>query len=140
MGAVLPCFTVAGLGCGLAFSPGLPCCAGAGLPCAFALPGCAAFVLAVLLFELDTLVVVLELLPVELGALDAFVLVDVVVPDVALVLGEVLVDELEVLVVGALVMLDQQLLEAAQGDVPAWLYSSRAAASCTDAGAEAAVV
>ena len=36
-------------------------------------------------------------------------------------LGEVLVDELEVLVVGALVMLDQQLLEAAQGDVPAWL-------------------
>ena len=55
-------------------------------------------------------------------------------------LGEVLVDELEVLVVGALVMLDQQLLEAAQGDVPAWLYSSRAAASCTDAGAEAAVV
>jgi len=89
------------------------------------LPGCAAFVLAVLLFELDTLVVVLELLPVELDALDAFVLVDVVVPDVALVLGEVLgevlVDELEVLVVGALVMLDQQLLEAAQGDVPAWL-------------------
>ena len=82
MGAVLPCFTVAGLGCGLAFSPGLPCCAGAGLPCAFALPGCAAFVLAVLLFELDTLVVVLELLPVELDALDAFVLVDVVVPDV----------------------------------------------------------
>jgi len=82
-------------------------------------------VLAVLLFELDTLVVVLELLPVELDALDAFVLVDVVVPDVALVLGEVLgevlVDELEVLVVGALVMLDQQLLEAAQGDVPAWL-------------------
>ena len=81
--------------------------------------------LAVLLFELDTLVVVLELLPVELDALDAFVLVDVVVPDVALVLGEVLgevlVDELEVLVVGALVMLDQQLLEAAQGDVPAWL-------------------
>jgi len=74
-------------------------------------------VLAVLLFELDTLVVVLELLPVELDALDAFVLVDVVVPDVALVL----VDELEVLVVGALVMLDQQLLEAAQGDVPAWL-------------------
>jgi len=68
---------------------------------------------------------VLELLPVELDALDAFVLVDVVVPDVALVLGEVLgevlVDELEVLVVGALVMLDQQLLEAAQGDVPAWL-------------------
>ena len=125
MGAVLPCFTVAGLGCGLAFSPGLPCCAGAGLPCAFALPGCAAFVLAVLLFELDTLVVVLELLPVELDALDAFVLVDVVVPDVALVLGEVLgevlVDELEVLVVGALVMLDQQLLEAAQGYVPAWL-------------------
>ena len=59
----------------------------------------------------------LELLPVELDALDAFVLVDVVVPDVALVL----VDELEVLVVGALVMLDQQLLEAAQGDVPAWL-------------------
>ena len=117
MGAVLPCFTVASLGCGLAFSPGLPCCAGAGLPCAFALPGCAAFVLAVLLFELDTLVVVLELLPVELDALDAFVLVDVVVPDVALVL----VDELEVLVVGALVMLDQQLLEAAQGDVPAWL-------------------
>jgi len=104
------------------------------------LPGCAAFVLAVLLFELDTLVVVLELLPVELDALDAFVLVDVVVPDVALVLGEALVDELEVLVVGALVMLDQQLLEAAQGDVPAWLYSSRAAASCTDAGAEAAVV
>ena len=50
-------------------------------------------------------------------SLDAFVLVDVVVPDVALVL----VDELEVLVVGALVMLDQQLLEAAQGDVPAWL-------------------
>ena len=48
-------------------------------------------------------------------------LVDVVVPDVALVLGEALVDELEVLVVGALVMLDQQLLEAAQGDVPAWL-------------------
>ena len=87
------------------------------MPCAFALPGCAAFVLAVLLFELDTLVVVLELLPVELDALDAFVLVDVVVPDVALVL----VDELEVLVVGALVMLDQQLLEAAQGDVPAWL-------------------
>lgn len=121
MGAVLPCFTVVSLGCGLAFSPGLPCCAGAGLPCAFALPGCAAFVLAVLLFELDTLVVVLELLPVELDALDAFVLVDVVVPDVALVLGEVLVDELEVLVVGALVMLDQQLLEAAQGDVPAWL-------------------
>lgn len=87
------------------------------MPCAFVLPGCAAFVLAVLLFELDTLVVVLELLPVELDALDAFVLVDVVVPDVALVL----VDELEVLVVGALVMLDQQLLEAAQGDVPAWL-------------------
>lgn len=34
---------------------------------------------------------------------------------------------------------DQHDCEAAHGVVPAWLYSSIAAASCTDAGAEAAV-
>jgi len=43
------------------------------------------------------------------------------VSEAALVFVELLVDVLELVVVGALVMLDQQLLEAAQGDVPAWL-------------------
>ena len=43
------------------------------------------------------------------------------VSEAALVFVELLVDVLELLVVGTLVMLDQQLLEAAQGDVPAWL-------------------
>lgn len=85
--------------------------------------------------------------PDELEVLEVLVEPDDEVSEALLAEVLVLLDELslELLVeevpdpVDADTLPDQQLAEAFHGVVPAALYSSKAAASCTDSGAEAAV-
>lgn len=94
---------------------------------AAALPGLPWGVGAAFVFAVRAAVLVFEVVVVA-EAVFAAVDVDDAVDDDAVELDA-----------GTLVMEDQQLLLDAQGEVPACAYSSCAAASCTDAGAEAAV-